>query len=144
MKLQMTIRELFQTDALAKAFSKVIKPPMIILFEGDLGSGKTTFIKSLVKFLGSNEVVTSPTFTLLNTYQGRFPIYHFDMYRLSSYEEALAVGFEEYFDKSRLDGVCLVEWPDNVEGLINDADFVVRIEKIDDKTRKFIIEEFKK
>lgn len=141
MRIQMVSRNLEQTDALAKSFTKIIKPPMIILLNGDLGSGKTTFVKSLVKYLGSNDEVTSPTFTLLNTYNGNFPIYHFDMYRLSSMEEALAVGFEEYFDKSRLDGVCLVEWAENVEGLIPEADFVITIDKINDRTRKITIKQ---
>ena len=144
MRIQMDVHNLEQTDALAKAFSKVVRPPMIILLNGDLGSGKTTFVKSLVKYLGSDNVVTSPTFTLLNTYSGKFPIYHFDMYRLSSMEEALAVGFDEYFDKKRLDGICLVEWAENVEGLINSVDFVIDIQKITDKQRKFIIREYSK
>ena len=86
MKIQMEIHNLKQTDAIARAFSNIVKPPMVILLRGDLGSGKTTFVKSLVKYLGSDDVVTSPTFTLLNTYNGKFPIYHFDMYRLSSME----------------------------------------------------------
>ena len=139
MKIEMESHNLAETDALARAFSKIVKPSMIILLNGDLGSGKTTFVKSLVKYLGSDDVVTSPTFTLLNTYNGKFPIYHFDMYRLSSMEEALAVGFEEYFDKDRLDGVCLVEWAENVEGLITQVDFVINIEKINERTRKIIV-----
>lgn len=143
MKLQLTANNLKQTDEIALAFSKLINPPMVILLNGDLGSGKTTFVKSLVKALGSDEVVTSPTFTLLNTYQAKFPIYHFDMYRLTSMEEALAVGFDEYFDKKSLDGVCLVEWAENVEGLISDVDFIIDIEKIGEQVRKITITEGK-
>ncbi len=143
MRIEADIHNLQQTDSLAMAISRVIKPPMIILLKGDLGSGKTTFVKSLVKYLGSDDVVTSPTFTLLNTYNAKFPIYHFDMYRLSSMEEALAVGFEEYFDKSRLDGICLVEWPENVEGLIDQVDLTITINKINDKMRKIIIKQGK-
>ena len=143
MRIEADIHNLQQTDSLAMAISRVIKPPMIILLNGDLGSGKTTFVKSLVKYLGSDDVVTSPTFTLLNTYNAKFPIYHFDMYRLSSMEEALAVGFEEYFDKSRLDGICLVEWPENVEGLIDQVDLTITINKINDKMRKIIIKQGK-
>lgn len=143
MRIEADIHNLQQTDSLAMAISRVIKPPMIILLKGDLGSGKTTFVKSLVKYLGSDDVVTSPTFTLLNTYNAKFPIYHFDMYRLSSMEEALAVGFEEYFDKSRLDGICLVEWPENVEGLIDQVDLTITINKINDRMRKIIIKQGK-
>ncbi len=121
----MDISELKQTKALATAFAKVLSVPSIVLLTGDLGAGKTTFVKEVVAALGCEDLVTSPTFTLLNTYDAKFPIYHFDMYRLASAEEASSVGFEEYFDKSRLDGVCFVEWPENVEGLINDVDYVV-------------------
>lgn len=137
----MEISSLKQIEVLASAFANALKPPMVVLLKGDLGSGKTTFVKSLVKHLGCDDLVTSPTFTLLNTYNGKFPIYHFDMYRLSSAEEGRNIGFEEYFDKSHLDGVCLVEWPENVEGLINDVDYEITITKDDDKRRTFVIKE---
>lgn len=143
MKIQMDVFNVRQLDYFVRAFSKLVKPPMVILLVGDLGSGKTTFVKSLAKYLGSDAEVTSPTFTLLNEYDGKFPIYHFDMYRLSSMEEAVAVGFEEYFDKSKLDGVSIVEWPENVEGLINDVDFVIKIDKLDDNSRKITLTEGK-
>ena len=143
MKIQMDVFNVRQLDYFARGFSKLVKPPMVILLVGDLGSGKTTFVKSLAKYLGSDAEVTSPTFTLLNEYDGKFPIYHFDMYRLSSMEEAVAVGFEEYFDKSKLDGVSIVEWPENVEGLINDVDFVIKIDKLDDNSRKITLTEGK-
>ena len=141
MKLQMETNSLGQTRELAKAFSKVLKAPMVILLNGDLGAGKTTFVKEVVGALGSDDLVTSPTFTLLNTYSATFPVYHFDMYRLSSAEEAMNVGFEEYFDKGRLDGVCFVEWAENVEGLINDVDYEINIEKLGDTKRRFTIKE---
>lgn len=143
MKIQMDIYNIKQLDYFARAFAKLIKPPMVILLVGDLGSGKTTLVKSLAKYLGSDADVTSPTFTLLNEYDGKFPIYHFDMYRLSSMEEAAAVGFDEYFDKSKLDGVCFVEWPENVAGLIKDVDYIVKIDKLDDNSRKITLKEGK-
>ena len=105
MRLKMEINDLKQTKDLATAFANAIKPPMIVLLKGDLGAGKTTFVKEVVRALGCEDLVTSPTFTLLNTYNAKFPVYHFDMYRLSSAEEAMGVGFEEYFDKRTLDGV---------------------------------------
>lgn len=141
MKLQMETNNLGQTKELAKAFSKVLKAPMVVLLNGDLGAGKTTFVKEVVAALGCEDLVTSPTFTLLNTYNAQFPIYHFDMYRLSSAEEAMNVGFEEYFDKDRLDGVCFVEWSENVEGLINFVDYEINIEKLGDTRRRFTIKE---
>ena len=137
----MELANLEQTRDLAKAFAKVLKPPMVVLLTGDLGAGKTTFVKDVVFALGCEDLVTSPTFTLLNTYNAKFPVYHFDMYRLSSAEEAMNVGFEEYFDKNTLDGVCFVEWPENVEGLINDVDYVIEIEKNGDLRRTVTIKE---
>lgn len=143
MRIKMELANLEQTRDLAKAFAKVLKPPMVVLLTGDLGAGKTTFVKDVVFALGCEDLVTSPTFTLLNTYNAKFPVYHFDMYRLSSAEEAMNVGFEEYFDKNTLDGVCFVEWPENVEGLINDVDYVIEIEKNGDLRRTITIKEGK-
>lgn len=143
MRIKMELANLKQTKDLANAFAKVLKPPMVVLLTGDLGAGKTTFVKDVVSALGCDDLVTSPTFTLLNTYNAKFPVYHFDMYRLSSAEEAMNVGFEEYFDKNTLDGVCFVEWPENVEGLINDVDYVIEIEKNGDLRRTVTIKEGK-
>jgi len=141
MKIKTEIDSLKQTEELASVFAKIVKPPMVILLNGDLGSGKTTFVKSVVKALGCDDLVTSPTFTLLNTYNAKFPIYHFDMYRLTSAEEAMNVGFEEYFDKKSLDGVCFVEWAENVEGLIREIDYEIDIEKQGNTRRIITIKE---
>ncbi len=139
MKIKTEINSLEQLDALAKAFANCLQPKMIVLLKGDLGSGKTTFVKAVAKALGSTDEVTSPTFALLNIYDGKFPIEHFDMYRLSSAEEARGVGFEEHFDRSHMQGVAFVEWPENVEGLFDKADFVVEITKTGDNGRIFVI-----
>lgn len=141
MRIKMDLINLEDMKKLAGAFSKVLKSPMVVLLQGDLGSGKTTFVKEVVNALGSQDVVTSPTYTLMNTYQAKFPIYHFDMYRLSSAEEAMGVGFEEYFDKSQLDGVCFVEWAENVEGLITEVDYIIEIRKVSQNGRRIVIEE---
>ena len=106
------------TFDIAKEIASLVKAPCIILLNGDLGAGKTHFVKGFASALGYHEVVTSPTFTIMNEYfGGKFPIYHFDMYRLASMEDALNLGFGEYFDMKRLDGISLVEWPENVDGL---------------------------
>lgn len=142
MKIRMETKTLKQTEALARGFSQILKPPMVVLLKGDLGSGKTTFVKCIAKALGCKELVNSPTFTLLNTYNCAFPIYHFDMYRLSNAQEARDVGFEQYFDLKQLNGVCFVEWPENVEGLIKYVSYIVEIKKTP-KGRIFDIEEGK-
>lgn len=107
-----------ETINFAEKFANTLHSPKIIILEGDLGAGKTTFSKGIAKGLGINETITSPTFTILNEYESKTPLYHFDMYRLSSMEEALALGFETYFDLRKLNGIVLVEWAENVAGLI--------------------------
>ncbi len=141
MRIKVNLCDLKQTQEVANAFSKVLKCPSIVVLKGDLGSGKTTFVKAVVAALSGKDVVTSPTFTLQNTYDAKYKIYHFDMYRLSSAEEARNVGFEEYFDKTKLDGICFVEWAENVEGLIKDVDYVVELKKSGQNRRTIEITE---
>lgn len=89
----------------------------VLLFYGEMGVGKTTLIKSICKALESDDVISSPTFSLVNEYHTRngAPIYHFDFYRIESEEEALDIGVEDYFYS---DAWCLIEWPNNIENLL--------------------------
>ena len=104
------------------------------------GAGKTHFVKGFTEGIGSADLVTSPTFTLLNVYEGgRMPVYHFDMYRLESKEEAEELGFNEYFDLKSLDGVVLAEWPSQVDGLISCPHIEIKIEKLDENKRKITL-----
>ena len=98
-----------ETIQTAYEFSKNLKAGDIVLLEGELGAGKTTFVKGLAKGLKvrANEV-NSPTFVLMNTYNGRFPIYHFDLYRLEKPEELVSLNLDEYLET---DGVAVIEWP---------------------------------
>ena len=128
-----------ETIAFAEDLAKKIDCPKVIVLSGDLGAGKTTFSKGFAKGLGIEETITSPTFTLLNEYTGEKNLYHFDMYRLSSKEEAYELGFENYFEKN--DGIILVEWAENVKGLFTPPYLKVLIEKIDENKRKFTLEE---
>ena len=128
-----------ETLDFAEKFAKQIVAPKIIVLSGDLGAGKTTFSKGFAKGLGISETITSPTFTLLNEYSGDKNLYHFDMYRLSSKEEAYELGFENYFENN--DGIVLVEWAENVKGLFTPPYLKVLIEKIDENKRKFTLEE---
>jgi tRNA threonylcarbamoyladenosine biosynthesis protein TsaE len=111
-------RSSLQTQAAAKRFSKSIKPGSVILLEGDLGSGKTTFVKGLAEGFGikSGEHVTSPTFVIMRVYRGKIPIYHFDLYRLESETELEAIGFEEFINDTN--AVSCVEWPEKAGSLI--------------------------
>ena len=128
-----------ETLNFAENLAKQIVAPKIIVLSGDLGAGKTTFSKGFAKGLGISETITSPTFTLLNEYSGDKNLYHFDMYRLSSKEEAYELGFENYFENN--DGIILVEWAENVKGLFTPPYLKVLIEKIDENKRKFTLEE---
>ena len=128
------------TREIAKKYAKSIKSPCVISLVGDLGAGKTTFAKGFALGLGIEDTITSPTFTIMNEYQGKnFPLYHFDMYRLSSKEEAINCGFEEYFDLTKLKGVVLVEWAENVKGLLPALHIEIQFKKVDDNTREISV-----
>lgn len=128
-----------ETIAFAQKLVAVFPKGTIITLIGDLGAGKTHFVKGLAMGLGCKEVVTSPTFTIMNVYEdGRMPIYHFDMYRLSGQEEAEELGFAEYFDPNTLDGITVVEWPENVGELINMPHIEVEIVKGEKDSQRFI------
>ena len=129
-----------ETMLVAEKLAKTTSAPVIFTLVGDLGAGKTHFVKGFAKGVGSGNLVTSPTFTLLNVYEGgRVPIYHFDMYRLSSKEEAEELGFAEYFDLKSLKGISLVEWPSQVEGLITQPHIEIKIEKLNGDKRKITL-----
>ncbi|KHD85309.1 tRNA (adenosine(37)-N6)-threonylcarbamoyltransferase complex ATPase subunit type 1 TsaE [Heyndrickxia ginsengihumi] len=99
-----------ETNAFAEKLASFLQPGDVLLLEGDLGAGKTTFTKGIAKGLGIKRTVNSPTFTIIKEYQGRIPLYHMDVYRLEDTFEDL--GFDEYFDG---DGVTIVEWAHLIE-----------------------------
>lgn len=129
-----------ETMVVGEKLAGTIGKGVVFTLVGDLGAGKTHFVKGFAKGIGSDDIATSPTFTLLNVYEGgRMPVYHFDMYRLGSKEEAEELGFSDYFDLKSLDGVVLVEWPSQVEGLIKCPHIEIKIEKLEDNKRKIIV-----
>lgn len=104
-----------ETCSLGEKIGTLLKPGDIVTLTGDLGAGKTHFTAGAAKSLGVNDYITSPTFTIVNEYtDGSVPVYHFDLYRLSTYDDLLDIGFEEYADKP---AVMFVEWPDCVPEL---------------------------
>lgn len=140
MEIKVTSQNEQMTQEIAKRYARSIKSPCVISLDGDLGSGKTTFAKGFALGMGIKDTITSPTFTIMNEYQGdKMPLYHFDMYRLSSCEEAINCGFEEYFDLTKLKGVVLVEWAKNVEGLLPALHIVISFKKIDENVREIAI-----
>ncbi|MFD1096032.1 tRNA (adenosine(37)-N6)-threonylcarbamoyltransferase complex ATPase subunit type 1 TsaE [Salegentibacter chungangensis] len=104
-----------------------------LLFNGEMGAGKTTLIKSLVKELGAKDIVSSPTFSLVNEYETpEGPIYHFDFYRIEDESEALDMGIEDYLAQ---DTWIFIEWPEKVHNLLGENTQILDIEVIDEKTR---------
>lgn len=101
-----------ETEALGERLGQSLQPGTVVAYRGDLGMGKTAFTRGLARGLGYTGRVTSPTFTIVNEYEGRIPLFHFDMYRLADADALFDIGWEDYLDR---DGVCAVEWSERVE-----------------------------
>ncbi|HIV00937.1 MAG TPA: tRNA (adenosine(37)-N6)-threonylcarbamoyltransferase complex ATPase subunit type 1 TsaE [Candidatus Caccopulliclostridium gallistercoris] len=141
MKLKVKTTSPEETERVAEKLARSLGYPAVISLVGDLGAGKTTFTKGFAKGLDIKENVTSPTFTIMNEYtSGRKPMYHFDMYRLSSLDEALELGFGEYFDLTTLKGASIVEWAENTKGILPARHFEVGIKKLGDNAREISVE----
>lgn len=124
--MQITTYSADETQALGQKLASRLAPGDVIAYFGDLGAGKTAFTRGLAQGLGITDPVTSPTYTIVNEYlSGRIPLFHFDMYRLSSSDELFDIGWEDYLSRG---GVCAVEWSENVEDALQDA-IRVTIEK---------------
>ncbi len=121
-----TTKSAKETQSIAKQFAHTLKNRDVICFYGDLGAGKTTFIKSLIQELTdtSAEKVLSPTFVYLNSYEGQCPIHHFDLYRLENHEQFLSLGFDEFLHSG---GIVCVEWPERIKELLPSQRIEVRI-----------------
>ena len=106
-----------ETEAVGEAMARGMTPGTVIAFTGDLGAGKTAFVRGLARGLGVTDRVTSPTFTIVNEYEGgRLPLFHFDMYRLGSSEELFDIGWEDYLSRG---GICAVEWSERVSDALD-------------------------
>lgn len=112
----------------------------IFAFFGQMGAGKTTFIKAVCKALGAEDDINSPTFTIVNEYKSAkgFPIYHFDFYRINKLQEAYEIGIDEYFGG---DGICLIEWPEKIQEILPDDCFKVYVYVDVNGTRTLEIED---
>ena len=126
-----------ETEAVGAALAKVLPAGTILAYRGDLGAGKTAFTRGLARGLGCKDLVTSPTYTIVNEYLGgRLPLFHFDMYRLASSDDLWDIGWEDYLERG---GICAVEWSENVEDAMEDA-VSVTIEKLGEDSRRITIE----
>ena len=126
-----------ETSKVGFELASQLKPGDVIAMYGDLGAGKTAFVRGLAEGLGLDARVSSPTFTIVNEYLGKTPLFHFDMYRLSDADELFEIGWEDYITRG---GICVVEWSENVEEAFYNDTIRIHIEKIDDSSRKIKID----
>jgi len=127
---------LTQLDEVAKQILTTYSNHRVFGFYGEMGAGKTTLIKALCKYLGIQNIPSSPTFAIVNEYwtHKNEPVYHFDFYRIERPEEAIAIGFFEYLESGHY---CFMEWAENIETILDEECVKINIERIDDQTRKF-------
>ena len=117
-----------ETEQLGERVAKKLPRGTVIAYSGELGMGKTAFTRGLARGLGCRGRVTSPTFTIVNEYEGDIPLFHFDLYRLGSSDELFDIGWEDYLARG---GVCAVEWSENVMDAL-EAPITVRIDRVPD------------
>ena len=126
-----------ETEAAGAALGRQLTPGAVIAYQGDLGAGKTAFTRGVACGLGAKESVTSPTYTIVNEYlSGKYPLFHFDMYRLASSDDLFDIGWDDYLDRG---GVCAVEWSENVDDAMEGAVYIT-IEKLGETSRRITME----
>lgn len=131
--MNINVNSLSDLDQAAISLLDFAGTEKIFVFEGDMGAGKTTFIKALTKALGVKELVSSPTFSIVNEYEGKGKtFYHFDFYRIKNLQEAYDIGYEEYFFSGN---TCFIEWPEKVEELLPENYIKVEIKMINENER---------
>ena len=132
--MKITISSLDAINEAAKQFVAAMGSNRVFAFYGKMGAGKTTFIKALCTELGVDDVITSPTFAIVNEYTAGdgSPIYHFDFYRIKKLDEVYDMGYEDYFYNG---GLCLIEWPELIESLLTEDAVEVHIAEQPDGTR---------
>ena len=138
MKGSFEVRSVEETWDLARQLAAELGPGDVICLEGDLGAGKTAFVRGMARGMGLTCRVSSPTFTIVNEYCGERELIHFDMYRLNDSDELFDIGWEDYLARG---AVCAVEWSEKVDDAFYGDETVVRIEKLGDTERKITIEE---
>ena len=126
-----------ETEKLGEKLARHLTGGEVIAFTGDLGAGKTCFTRGLARGLGFKGSVTSPTFAIINEYSGgRLNLYHFDMYRVTGWEDLYSTGFFDYIDEG---GVIAAEWSENIENALPENTIFVEFKKLDDNTREITI-----
>ena len=134
--MKLVVKSLEETKKLANDFATQLSGGEVVLLNGDLGAGKTTFTQFVFAALGVNDVVSSPTFAILKTYQGKFVLHHFDTYRIST-EEAVEAGFDEIINENG--SVKFIEWSENISPLLPNKNIVINIKYLNESEREFEI-----
>ncbi|WFD10009.1 tRNA (adenosine(37)-N6)-threonylcarbamoyltransferase complex ATPase subunit type 1 TsaE [Tepidibacter hydrothermalis] len=124
-----------ETSEIGYRLGQLLNKGDVVCLIGDLGAGKTTITKSIAKALEVDDYITSPTFTIVNEYDGKYPLYHFDVYRISSSEDMYEIGFEEYLYG---DGICIIEWANLIEDILPDEYINIEL-NYKDEGREMII-----
>lgn len=137
---EITIKSTEDLDRAAREFVSLMGDETVYAFYGEMGAGKTTFINALCRALGvSDDETSSPTFAIINEYRSDTTaelIYHFDLYRLENYEEALEIGADDYMESGAL---CLIEWPEKIEEILPSDTVMVKIEVLGDGSRRLLV-----
>ena len=120
------------TEELGRRIAGVLNGREMIAMFGDLGAGKTAFTRGLCEGLGIDEGVSSPTFAIVNAYSGKYPVYHFDMYRIKDADDLFATGFYDYIGT----GITIIEWSENIESELEPGCIRIRISKTDDEDER--------
>lgn len=136
--IEYTSHSTAQTEKYAAQFAKKLRAGDVIACRGGMGAGKTAFTRGLARGLGLKDDVSSPTFALVHEYTiGELPLYHFDMYRVTSFDELYSTGFFDYLGQ---DGILLIEWSENISSALPEQTIYLTISRIDDNTRGIKIE----
>jgi len=126
-----------ETEQAAAEFAKLLRPGDVVAFTGGMGMGKTCFVRGLASVLAPESGVSSPTFSLVNEYGGKIPLYHFDMYRVTSLDDLYSTGF---FDYLGTDSILVIEWSENISDALPEHTIFVNIEQMGEYDRKITIE----
>lgn len=121
-----------QSFSFGRQLGQLLQEGSVLCLIGDLGAGKTLLVQGIAQGLGLNEEITSPTFTVMNVYEGIIPVYHFDLYRLESPEQLVDIGFDEYTNAG---GIAIIEWPDKFPGFMPDSYLRIELIKTGDNDR---------
>ncbi len=139
MKLEFLSDSPEKTEQFAEQFAqKYLKKGDFVAFFGELGSGKTAFVRGMAKVFCPKARVSSPTFSIVNEYRGQIEIFHFDMYRITDDDSLYSVGFYDYFDRN---GIMAVEWSENIEFALPEHRYNVTFYKTSEQSRKIVVEE---